>query len=463
MARPLEIPRLVVAGVASHVGKTTVTVALTDALRARGLRVATFKCGPDYIDPGFHALASGRPSPNLDGWMMGRSAVRATFARAAAGSDIALIEGVMGLFDGAEPQCDVGSTAEIARWLEAPVLLVADASGLSRSLAALAAGFADFDPMLEVLGVLANRLGSRGHLELLHRVGVRPGLLGGLPREPQGAIAERHLGLTRADAHSLPAERLRRWGELAAEWIDLDALLGLARGARPLELEQTPGDPPEGGERVRVGVARDDAFHFYYDENLALLHAAGADLVEFSPLRDELPPALDGVILGGGYPELFAEELASRQSLLDDLRAHAQRGAPLYAECGGLMYASRAIVTLDGRRHAMLGLVPAVARVHGSRRALGYVEAETLQAGPLGPAGTRFRGHQFRYSELEEFEPGTNSAYSIRPRRGAQARLEGWSLGGMVGSWVHAHWASNPTLAAAFVRSCRRAREVARA
>ncbi|WP_438017814.1 cobyrinate a,c-diamide synthase [Sorangium sp. So ce315] len=516
------IPRLVVAGTASGVGKTTTTVAIARALRARGLRVALFKCGPDYLDPTYHARAVAGTSHNLDGWMMGRDAVLSTFAAEAEGADIALIEGVMGLFDGASPTGEEGSTAEIAKWLDAPVALVVDASGMARSVAALVQGFAGFDPALRVAAVVCNQVGSRGHLDLLRQAQRSPPVIGGLPREEAQSFPERHLGLRTADEAALPEERFDHWGARAEAWIGLDALLEIARGApalpeaaasAPVVPEPAQGAPAGGARaaaqppRARIGVAFDEAFHFYYADNLRRLEAAGAELVRFSPLRDARLPEVDALYLGGGYPEAHAERLADSAALREEIRAFAGRGGPIYAECGGLMYLSEAIRTLDGRAHPMVGLVPAEAVMCEKLQALGYVEVETQVRTILGGAGLRFRGHQFRYSELRPTQPAPGPpqapppapaaqapppapaaqapppapaaqappptpaaqappptpaaqaplpiehAYSVRRRRGGQVAREGYWAQRVLASYVHAHWASNPLAAEGLVAS----------
>jgi cobyrinic acid a,c-diamide synthase len=454
------VARVVVAGTASGVGKTTATLAIARALGARGLRVALFKCGPDYLDPTYHARATGGPSHNLDGWMMGRDAVLSTFERGARGADIAIVEGVMGLFDGASPASNEGSTAEIAKWLRAPVLAVVDASAMARTVAAVAHGLATFDPGVRLAGLLANRVGSRGHLDLLKEASPTIPVVGGLPDQPDLRFPERHLGLLRADETTLPDAALDRWGEAARDWISLDLVLELARGARELPrapreqpaIEEMPPPPP-----CRIGVAWDDAFHFYYDDNLRRLEELGATLVRFSPLRDAAVPDVHGVYLGGGYPEAHARELAANDSMRSSLGAFARAGGPIYAECGGLMYLARAIRTLDGRSHPMVGLVPGDAVMKDRLAALGYVEVETQRATLLGAAGLRFRGHQFRYSALEVQEPSPDSfAYAVHRRHGAQVTHEGYRIENVLASYVHAHWASNPAAARGLVESCAR-------
>ncbi len=450
MGDALHIPRLVVAAASSGSGKTTVSAALARALRARGLRVAPFKCGPDYLDPSYHARAAGAPSHNLDGWMMGREAVLGTFARAAAGADVAIVEGMMGLFDGASADGEEGSTAEVARWLAAPALLCVDASGMARSVAALVRGFTGFAPGVEVAGVVCNRVGGRPHLDLLRRAVAWPPVVGGLPEDRALAFPERHLGLLAATAATDPL--LDRWGELAATWLDLDRILTIARGAPDLPAPAPP--QPAAPRRCRIGVARDEAFHFYYEDNLYRLASLGAELVPFSPCRDPRLPEVHGLYLGGGYPEAHVEALAANAHLRRGIARFAEGGGPIYAECGGFMYLCAAIRTLDGRRHAMAGLFPAEAVMHDRLQALGYVEAETAAASPLGPAGQRARGHEFRHSALAGAAEDAAPTWLVRRRPGEPAALEGFHRGSALGSYVHVHWASNPHLAEGFVASC---------
>jgi cobyrinic acid a,c-diamide synthase len=454
MTAARTVPRLVIAGTGSGAGKTTAVVAIVRALRAQGLEVAAFKCGPDYLDPTYHARAAKRPSHNLDGWMMGREAVKRTFARGAEGADIAVIEGVMGLFDGASPTGEEGSTAEIAKWLGAPVLLVVDASGMARSVAAIARGFADFDRDLNLAGILCNRVGSRGHLDLLRRACTAPPVLGGFPVQAELAFPERHLGLTTASEGTVPEPTLDAWGAVASEWLGLSAIVELARAAPVLDGADPSPPSAAAAEKCRIGLAWDEAFHFYYDDNLSRLESLGATLVRFSPVRDAELPKVDGLYFGGGYPEVFAKELAGNRTMRESVAAFARAEGPIYAECGGLMYLSRAIRTRDGEPHPMVGLLPAETIMKDRLVALGYVEVETQLASILGPPGLRFRGHQFRYSELGEAEGPVRTPYTVRRRRGGEATAEGFVVHNVVASYVHAHWASNPRVAESFVKSC---------
>jgi cobyrinic acid a,c-diamide synthase len=442
-----------IGGVSSGVGKTTFTVGLCRALLRRGLRVAVFKCGPDYIDPSYHRVASQRPVHNLDSWLMGHAALQSSFVRNARDADIALIEGVMGLFDGASPSALTGSSAEIAQILRAPVVLVCDASGMARSVAALAHGFAHFEPDVSVSGMICNRLGSLGHLELLRRAERDVPVLGGLLKDSEHAFPERHLGLHGAEEHA-QGTAFDAFADQVEAHCDVARLMELARNASPLPIEQPTARAQTA--RCRIGIARDLAFHFYYDANLRLLEQAGATLVEFSPIHDPTLPDVDGVYIGGGYPELHAAQLAANVGMRNDLRAFAERGRPVYAECGGLMYLCDAIQDHAGMRHAMLGLLQGCAVMTDRLQALGYVEVETRSRTLLGPAGTKFRGHQFRHSRLDTTL--VPELYAMTITRSGQASSEGYGRENLVGSYVHAHWASTPGVAEAFVESCVRAR-----
>jgi len=438
------------------VGKTTVTLGLLYALARRGLTVQPFKVGPDFIDPGHHTRAAGRICRNLDGWMLSREANLALFRRQAREADVAVVEGVMGLFDGYDGAGEAGSTAQMAKWLGLPVLLVVDARAMARSAAALVHGFASFDPALDLAGVVFNRVGSAAHLEYLNQAlsslnGVRG--FGGLPRDQELAIPERHLGLATAEDHPLDDAYLGHLADWLEAHLDLEGLLSaLPRQTLPEEEPAPAATPPT----VRLGVARDRAFCFYYPENLELLASFGAELVPFSPLGDrELPAGLDGIYLGGGYPELYAEQLAANAGLKQALQEAAAGGLPIYAECGGLMYLAREILDLEGRAHPMAGVLPFTVRMLPRLKALGYREVTLTAAGLLGPAGTTARGHEFHYSEIVGEPIGVSCLYRLTPRRGGAAVSEGYSEKNVLASYVHLHFGSNPEVARNLVANCR--------
>jgi cobyrinic acid a,c-diamide synthase len=441
------------------VGKTTVTLGLLYALARRGLSVQPFKVGPDFIDPGHHTRAAGRVCRNLDGWMLSQEANLALFRRQARGTDVAVVEGVMGLFDGYDGASEAGSTAQMAKWLGLPVLLVVDARAMARSAAALVHGFASFDPALSLAGVVFNRVGSPTHLEYLQQAltslpGVR--CFGGLPRDQELAIPERHLGLATAEDHPLDEAYLGRLADRLETHLDLPGLLAALPQLALPEEPALSASPP----LVRLGVARDRAFCFYYPENLELLASFGAELVPFSPLTDrELPAGLDGIYLGGGYPELYAGQLAANEALRQALQQDAARGLPIYAECGGLMYLSREILDLEGRVHPMAGVFPFAVRMLPRLKALGYREVTLAADSLLGPAGTTARGHEFHYSEIVGEPIGVPRLYRLTPRRGGAAVNEGYSANNVLASYVHLHFGSNPEVARRLVASCRAYKE----
>ncbi|TGJ99481.1 cobyrinate a,c-diamide synthase [Leptospira semungkisensis] len=459
MMNEINIPRILISGTGSGIGKTTLVVGLTKALQARGLKVSVFKCGPDYLDPTYHSLVSGNTCQNLDGWLMGKESVLSSFAEASHCSDIALIEGVMGLFDGHSPHSDIGSTAEIAKWLQAPVIALIDASGMARTFAAIATGLINFDQEVLIKGFIANFVGSEGHTSLLRSALLPTPLLGGLPKAQDQSFPERHLGLHSATEEILTEDKLSFWQNICESYLNIDDILDLAKKASPIpikEEERKTAKTPS----CKIGVARDKAFHFYYKENLRRLEESGAELIYFSPIEDKSLPNVDGLYLGGGYPELYASSLSKNYDLLHEIRNFARSGAPIYAECGGLMYLSNEIQDLQGISYPMLGLVPGKAVMGPKLKALGYVEVHTEKNTILGEAGIRFRGHQFRYSDLLLENPKDELfSYKIRKRKADLTSSEGYTVGNILGSYVHAHWASNPSIPENFVESCKRFRK----
>ena len=442
-------PRLVVAGTHSGVGKTTVATGLTAALRAAGHRPATAKVGPDFIDPGYHALASGRPPRNLDAWLCGEEAIAPLAARAADGAGLLVIEGVMGLFDGAADG-RASSTADVARLLGAPVILVVDAAALAGSVAAIVHGFATLDPSVAVAGVILNRVGSDGHETQLREALVPLGVpvLGALRRDDRLTWRDRHLGLVPvAEQPDTVVRSLDALGAAVAERLDLGALVALARSAPPLPVPAAV-PLPEPGPSVRVAVAGGPAFTFTYADTVDALAAGGADVVPFDPLRDPaLPEAVDGLVVGGGFPETFAAELAANRPLLADAAARVRAGLATWAECGGLLWLAR---ELDG--HPMAGVVPTAGRMTDRLR-LGYRTATTAAAGPLGPAGTTFRGHEFHYSRTD---PG-GDALHLASRFGEGP--EGFAGPRLLATYVHHHPGGDPSAVAGFLTACRAAQD----
>ncbi|WP_026369397.1 cobyrinate a,c-diamide synthase [Kallotenue papyrolyticum] len=449
--------RLVLAAPESGSGKTTFCAGLVAALVQRGLRVQPFKCGPDYIDPGYLSLAAGRPCRNVDSWLLGAQTTRQVFAAASADSDLALIEGVMGLFDGYGALDEAGSTAHVARLLDAPVVLVVDARGMARSIAALVDGFRRFDPRVRLAGVLLNRVGSARHAELCATaIQTYTGLpcLGYLPRDAALALPERHLGLIPSGEHAAAREVIARVAATLATTCDLERLVALAQAAPPL-----PAEPPvvlprlRSACRPRIAVAQDAAFSFIYPETIELLEAAGAEVVPFSPMRDPgLPPDTAGVILSGGFPELYAAELSANSTLHAALRAAHTAGMPIYAECGGLMLLTEALVDQAGRRWPMVGLLPGTSAMTPRLR-LGYRSVRALRDGPLLPAGAVVRGHEFHYSRWEA-PVALPAAYAVLDPTGQAVAEEGAQQHALMASYVHLHWLTRPEIAARFVAWC---------
>jgi cobyrinic acid a,c-diamide synthase len=456
---------LVVAGSHSGVGKTTVTLALMAALRRRGLTVQPFKVGPDFIDPGHHAAVCGRPSRNLDTWMLSEDMVHWLFDRASAGADICIIEGVMGLFDGRSADDLRGSTAHLAKLLNTPVVLVVDAAGAGASVAAVVKGFAEFDAALRLAAVVCNRVAGPRHYRYLEpaiRRHTRVQPAGWLPPREEWRIPERHLGLvTQNDLGETSQEPdLVQLAGAMESTVDVDQLLEISQsaglragGASPAIDPNLGTDAPGSRRRVTIAVARDSAFCFYYQDNLDLLEAAGAELRFFSPLQDErLPEACDGVYLGGGYPELHAARLAGNHSMIADLRAFHQRGGTVYAECGGLMYCARELVDSSRQTFPMLDLLPARTIMQPRRAALGYVTWRATGDTHLGPAGSEVRGHEFHYSRLEPL--GLLHPSAVLEREGEEPRPDGFVQGNLLAGYAHLHFASNPAAVATLVRAC---------
>lgn len=449
------IPKLVIAGVSSNVGKTTVVTALTLLFKERGLKVRCFKCGPDYLDPTYHKRASGEESVTLDSWMMGTEGVKKTFAEASQGFDLCLIEGVMGLFDGTSADSEEGSTAQIAKILGAPVILVVDASGMARSFAALVKGFKSFDPDLNFAGVIGNRAGSSAHLDLLKKSLLNEiRFLGGILKgEVDKAFPSRHLGLMSARENLIDDQYFSYWKSHVEKTILLDEILALSKASGNEENKIEFPKTPSLKSVCRIAYALDDAFHFYYQENLLLLKEAGAELIPFSPLLDEkIPVDISALYFGGGYPEVYAKELSSNNSMISSIRNAASAGMPIYGECGGLIYMSEEIENTAGEKYPFLGLIKGAVKLHSKLQELGYVEVEFSEKTILGPRGLRFRGHQFRYSEILQASEN-QFHFLLRKRRSSNVESEGYGCKNILASYVHAHWASNPQIAVNLVNS----------
>ena len=450
---------IVIAGERSGVGKTTVTLALLAALCRRQQTVQSFKVGPDYIDPMFHSYVTGRACRNLDPILTSQDYVRQCFDRHSSTADCNIIEGVMGLFDGASGTTDAGSTAQVAKLLNVPVVLILNCSSTSRSIAAIAHGYRTFDPQIQLAGVILNQVGSDRHLELLTAalLPLHLPILGVLRRRDDLKIPDRHLGLIPAgELTDLNAtiDRLATVGETCFDWDRLLPLL-MAKPDRDRSLVFTPPPPPlrEAVRPLRIAVAKDAAFNFYYADNLDLLRL-GAELVEWSPLSDALPPDICGLYFGGGFPEVFAENLAENRSAIVAVKAAVVAGMPTYAECGGLMYLSDRIVDFDDRSYDMVGIFPTTA-VMGKKLTLGYRQLTLLQDSLMLDSGDRVWGHEFHRSTLTDLPD--RPLYDLQGYESNSIfQPEGWCKYSAQAAYTHLHFGARPDLPERFIERCRK-------
>ncbi|MBN2712360.1 MAG: cobyrinate a,c-diamide synthase [Planctomycetes bacterium] len=456
-----SIPAYVMGGTNSGAGKTSITLGLARALSRRGMKVQTFKAGPDYLDPSYLALASGRPCYNVDGWMCGLDYVSGLVSEKSRDADLIFVEGVMGLFDGASSTSPEGSTAEIARHLGMPILLVASAASMARSFAALVRGFACFEEGLNLAGVIANRVGSERHAEILSESLIHeklPPLLGAIPKSAFPVLPERHLGLVSADYGAVDDSFIDKLADACEKHIDVDMLIDMDGGGFRLPSSNSKC-VAENTDRIRIGVAKDEAFHFYYADMLEAFAERGVEWVEFSPLNDQaLPENIDALWFGGGYPESHAEKLSANSEMLSAVRNFAASGKPVYGECGGLMYLGRSLRDLEGNEFGMAGLVPIVTRMLPRLKRLGLTEVRLLEDCFWGNWGGVLRGHEFHFSEIAEdrlVSDGWIPAYEVSYRRKGETSSEGWVKGNVLASYIHLHFASRPQAIDAFIKKIR--------
>jgi len=459
MLDEVRTPRLVVAGTASNVGKTILTAGLIAAYKGRGMTVQSFKVGPDYIDPAYLAHVSGRPCRNLDSWMLGEGALRQVLAQGALGADLALIEGMLGLFDGRGGSPD-GSTADVARIVKAPVVLVVDVADMAQSAAAVALGFKSYGEPPKIAGVLLNNVRSDAHRrsveDAIWDIAKLP-VLGALPKMAQLDIPQRQRGL-------LPVTENKEWdrmlgllSETINRDVDLDLLLRIANKAElvPLVPKKIFQGKPAGGPTVRLAVAYDDAFNFYYPENLELLEERGAQVVPFSPLEDaHLPPDAAGIYLGGGFPESFVAPLARNRAMAESIQRAYRGGVPIYAECGGLMYLGRSLRT-SGATYEMADVIPVDVEMDGEIHRFGYRQILTLEDSILSSRGQFYRGHEFHWSRITGHDSGLKSAYQMLSAEGDVIGYEGFVGPNLLASYIHLHFGQNPVLVDKFVQHCR--------
>ena len=447
----VNFPRIVLAGVSSGVGKTTIVTGLLRALKDAGLRVRPFKVGPDYIDPGFHAKAAGRDSYNLDTWLVPEERLVSTFRKLAGDADISVIEGVMGLFDGGGK--GVSSTAHIARLLDAPVILVMNCKSMGQSAAAVALGYRNYAPDIKLAGVILNQLGSDNHEAIIREAMAEIGMpvLGALHRDENLQTPERHLGLTPVTETETDA-LIENMARAMKERLDIPKILEVAQSAPKLpETEETRDFTKH---HVRIGVAQDDAFTFYYPTSLSALSDRGATLVPFSPMHDSEIPDVDGLLFGGGFPEMFLNELSGNISMKESIKGAASRGMPIYAECGGLMYLCEKIVGFSDETYDMVGLVPALCRMQKKLQRVGYVMAKALRSEVLADAGDTLLGHEFHFSTLEPLCENFPWAYELAGSRQKEIHKDGYAAKNLVASYLHMNFDGNPGAAEYFLKSC---------
>lgn len=450
------LPRIVIAGTHSGVGKTTIVTGLLAALKERGLTVQSYKVGPDYIDPGYHQLATGKTSHNLDTWLVPTDKILPIFTKTALGNDIAVIEGVMGLYDGGRQ--GVSSTAAISKLLKAPVILVIDARSMGESAAAIALGYKMYDQEVNIVGVIINRLGSSNHekmvREALERLNIP--ILGCIYRNEALGMPERHLGLTPVAEH-LTEDLLTNLRTQISQQVDVSAILEIAQQAPSLPLvvagQAVPAHEAQG---VRIGVAQDEAFSFYYPESIDVLEAMGAEIVPFSPLRDKELPNVHGLLLGGGFPEMFLKELSGNSSMRQSIAKACKDGMPIYGECGGLMYLTKGIMDFDGTHYDMVGVIPASCSMQTTLQTVGYVEAIALTDNILCSAGESLRGHEFHFSlmNIEESPDDFPWAFTFKKTRTGAVYPGGYVHGNVVASYLHMHFAGHELAAATFLKKC---------
>ncbi len=483
----MTLPRLVIAGTASGVGKTLVSIGLERAYARMGLKIQPYKVGPDYIDPGYHQLACGQRARNLDSWLLSPEAVQELFSHSGSGADLAIIEGVMGLYDGkirdvsgegdGASQYELsppGSAAHVAKLLSCPVILLIDARRLSASAGAYALGFREYDREVNLVGTIITQVGSSRHYQEIKRAveqGAGLPVLGCIPRDAALHIPERYLGLVpaeeqwqgvAADSGTVTAKSgvvdvfWNRLDEAIETGLELKRILELAKTAPALSAYKprlfNSNIKPH---KVRLGVAKDAAFNFYYEDNLELLAHLGAELVCFSPLQDQaLPPGIHGLYLGGGFPEIFIKELSRKQCLHEDIREAARQGMPIYAECGGLIYLSQGLEAADGSFYPLAGIVPGKARLQKKRQALGYVQARAVRDNILASAGEQLTGHRFHWSTLTEFPADTPRAYEVSAHNQEAPRLEGYAKDNVLASYIHLHFGANIKWAERYMDFC---------
>ncbi|MCL2317838.1 MAG: hydrogenobyrinic acid a,c-diamide synthase (glutamine-hydrolyzing) [Methanomassiliicoccaceae archaeon] len=440
-----DIPRIVISATHSGAGKSTITMGLLMALKKRGLDPQSFKVGPDYIDPMHHTMVLGRECRNLDTWMFGDEIER-LFVQGSKGSGISVVEGVMGLYDGKDGVNEEGSTSHLSKMIKAPVILIIDARSMARSAGAIALGFKEYDKATNIAGVIFNRVGSENHLKILRDSLRGIPCIGGVFRNECMAIESRYMGLET----DLDMQRYEKIAEHIENCVDIDMLVKIASAAPPIKKEFK--EVPTEKKRVRIGVAKDKAFNFYYIHNMESLVKAGAELVPFSPITDDLP-VVDGLLFGGGYPELFTEGLEKNKKIRKAIKKAADDGLPIYAESGGMMYLTKGISDVEGKRKEMCGIFDAESKMHDKLQSLGYVEMTSNTDSVICEKGWTVRGHAFHYSSLTT-SAKERYAFDLAKGKGIENGKDGMTSDNALGLFSHIHFASNPKVPKRFVDSC---------
>jgi cobyrinic acid a,c-diamide synthase len=453
----LNVARVVVAGVHSGVGKTTISTGLIGALNQAGFKVQAFKVGPDYIDPSYHTQAAGRKSENLDSWMIPRDQVIELFTRATGDVDVAVVEGVMGLYDSASGTQETGSTAEVAKILKAPVILVIDAHSMARSSAAMVLGYKTFDPNLNLAGVIVNRVGSQKHAlwckQAIESVTGVP-VVGCLPSNAELKLKERHLGLVPTAESKTSNGLVDKITQAIQENLDLTKIVAIAKSAPELPKVANPVYPTVNlPKRVTIGVAFDEAFNFYYPSNLSLLEAYGAEILHFSPIHDKTLPKVDGLYFGGGFPEMMPEKLQANKNMRLTIRKASESGMPIYAECGGLMYLTDSITDFEDKTFNMVGLLHGKT-VMTKKTLLNYTQIEIVHNNILAPNGSNLKGHEFHSSKVTEVPDSANFAYKMNVGEGIKNHMDGWIVNNTLAAYTHIPFVQNKALALNFIANC---------
>jgi len=460
MTHGVSIPRILIAGAYSGVGKTTISIGLMGALKEKGFQVQAFKVGPDYIDPSYHTAVTGKPCRNLDAWMVSQDGLIEIFERGTRDADVAVIEGVMGLYDGLSGLDETGSTSQIAKFLRCPVILVIDAYGVARTAAALVLGYKNFDKNVHLAGIILNRISSPTHAkwckEAIETITGIP-VVGSLPVNKEIAMPERHLGLIPTPERKMISSFFSKLTGCAQDNIDLDKVVQIGRSAEKLPKTANAIYPERNyAKKATIGVAFDEAFNFYYQDNIDLLEAYGARVKFFSPIHDRnFPLDVDGLCLGGGFPEMLPRELEANEDMRRIIKSAAEGGMPIYAECGGLMYLTDSITDFNSNVFRMVGLLDGKTLMT-KKLSLDYTLAEVKCDNPLSKAGNLVKGHEFHFSKISDIPSDAKFAYIMKKGVGIDGKRDAWIEHNVLASYMHLHFAYNPELVKNFIANCKR-------